>query len=280
MINKPLFFLHIPRTGGTTIDSILFNNIECDKILKIYKKEEYEKYKDISKKLLVNIKYITGHLLLSSYNPLKIYDIDVSVFTFLRDPIKRLISEYYFYKTWKNNHLYSVLNKNNISFSQYLMSQDPLFKYRGKNFMTRCISGVSFQLDSFPRAALSSAKRQLDKNFLFFGLLEYFDESVCLMKNILNLNNILYQQRNKLSCSIIRSISDNDIDIAMELNKADFELYLFAKDLFREKIDKLGTVFRSECERFKFINNKFQSMTNKIDMYLNTYTDNSIILPK
>ncbi|MCR4666304.1 MAG: hypothetical protein K5657_03310, partial [Desulfovibrio sp.] len=81
--SKPLFFLHIPRTGGTTVDSIFFNNLNEKQILKVYTNKEYEKYKYINRNSICDIKYITGHLLLTSYNPLKIYDFEVNVFTFL-----------------------------------------------------------------------------------------------------------------------------------------------------------------------------------------------------
>ena len=148
MNNKPLFFLHIPRTGGTTVDAILLKNFNQDSVLKIYNANEYKNNRFYDSDEIKKIKYITGHLLLDKYDPPQIYGQEVSVFTFLRDPIQRLISEYIFYKTWTNNHLYKYINENKISFRNYIQSSEKILKYRGKNFMTRCISGVGFEYNN------------------------------------------------------------------------------------------------------------------------------------
>ena len=267
MNNKPLFFLHIPRTGGTTVDKIFSNNIHSNNILSIYKDFEYKKYREINSNNLVNIKYITGHLLLSNYNPFMFYNIEVDVFTFLRNPVSRLISEYIFYKTWKDNHLYKIINENNVSFSEYLLSNNNILKYRGKNFMTRCISGKSFIFNKYPYSALAVAKKNIDKKFKFIGILEKFAESIFLLGKIFNLSNIFFEQNNKLRPDLKNCISDNDKDIALELNKADSELYKFAVDIFQERIDKLDNKTIEDIKKFisKNIKNTRYSSCKEID---------------
>ena len=274
MDSNPIFFLHIPRTGGTTIDYIFSKNFNKDEILSIYKDIEYKKYKEIEPSFLSKIKYITGHLLLSDYNQLKIYNQKVNVFTFLRDPVQRLISEYIFYKTWKNNHLFKIINDNKISFTDYLLSKDRILIYRGKNFMTRCISGRAFISTKHPYAALAIAKRQIEKNFFFFGILERFTESILLLSKILNLQNIFFLHHNKLNNNLKECITDEEKSIALDLNKADYELYKFAVEYFDYKIDLLGQSFSSEIKEFKILNNEYQNkMANHSDV-------NDIILPK
>ncbi|MDE5831779.1 MAG: sulfotransferase family protein, partial [Desulfovibrio sp.] len=110
MREDPIFFLHFPRTAGTTINEIFKANIPSEQILKIYSQAEYKTYSSIDSKVLDNTSYITGHLLLGEVNPTKFYGRKVRAFTLLRDPVKRLISEYNFLKTWKNQHLYAYLN--------------------------------------------------------------------------------------------------------------------------------------------------------------------------
>lgn len=41
MANEPLFFLHFPRTAGTTVDEIFFANYPQEKIIKIYSRDEF-----------------------------------------------------------------------------------------------------------------------------------------------------------------------------------------------------------------------------------------------
>lgn len=273
--DKPIFFLHIPRTGGTTVDAIFFNNIPQSEIIRVYKDNEYHEHSFHNSDELTKIRYITGHLLLQNYNPLKIYDTEVNVFTFLRNPLDRLISEYTFYKTWPKNHLYKIINEGNISFLDYLISKEKILKYRGKNFMTRCISGKSFISGKHPYAALGSAKRQLEKSFFFFGILEFFNESILLLSDIIKLKNIFFKQHNKLVQGVKKEISENEKAVALELNRADCELYSFARDLFLDRIYDLGHEFNNKLENFKLLNTDYQNNST-----LEFDTDQKIQLPK
>ncbi|MCR5814660.1 MAG: sulfotransferase family protein, partial [Desulfovibrio sp.] len=206
-----------------------------------------------------------------------IYNQKVNVFTFLRHPVSRLISEYIFYKTWKNNHLYKIINENQISFSEYLLSKDRLLIYRGKNFMTRCISGKGFIATKHPYSALAVAKKNLEKKFFFFGIQEKFTESVILLSKILNFTDIFFQVHNKLSINLKSYITDKDKEIALELNRADCELYNFAVKCFEDKISKCGQSFSSEVNKFSILNNNYQ---NKFNQSIPNKNSVDIILPK
>lgn len=276
-MKKILFFLHIPRTAGTTLDSILVKNFPENSILKIYKKEEYKtnRFRDYDQ--LKDIKYITGHLFLEKYDPPMIYNKEVDAFTFLRNPINRLVSEYIFYKTWPKQHLYQYINENNISFRNYIQSSDQLLKYRGKNFMTRCISGKGFKYNKPSLSALAVAKRNLDKNFFFFGITEQFAESIVLLSKKIGIDNILHEQRNKLNTKLKDEISEEDLNIARELNQVDSALYNFAVDLFNERINNEGSDFKTAVEEFKLNNKEYQ---NKLLSSKETSDEELIYLPK
>ncbi|MBQ7607996.1 MAG: sulfotransferase family 2 domain-containing protein [Desulfovibrionaceae bacterium] len=261
---QPVFFLHIPRTGGTTLDAIFFQNIEPQKVIRVYSKSEYERHTLHSIDELAQIRFITGHLFLDSYDPPAIYKTRVNAFTFLRDPVERLVSEYIFYKTWPNQHLYSVLNERKISFAEYLTSREPIFIYRGKNFMTRALSGKSFKAESYPYAALAMAKRVLEKNFFSFGLLERFDESLLLLNRTVHLNSILYLKRNKLMANRKETISDDDRALAAELNRADASLYAFAEELFESRVRDAGCDFPMQVAAFREKNSLYRKVARQL----------------
>lgn len=276
MKDKPLFFLHIPRTGGTTVDSILTCHFKKEEILKIYTKDEYEQNRFLDNDKLAAIKYITGHLLLETYDPPAIYGQDVCAFTFLREPVSRLISEYIFYKTWTNQHLFAYLNEYKVSFHDYLVSSDNLLKYRGKNFMTRCISGKGFTYNKTPLSALAFAKRQLAKNFYFVGITERFNESILLLGQQLQITNLLHNEHNKLNSTLKQEITPADCELAKELNQADISLYHFAQNLLQERIDKLGKKFQDDLQEFVALNEQYKKMHYSNNLNAN----NSIFLPK
>lgn len=262
MNHAPLFFLHFPRTGGTTIDDVFFNNYPPEQILKIYSQEEFQKYAFIDLDALADIRYITGHLLLTSTSPAQFYGKNVRAFTFLREPVKRLHSEYLFLKSWKNQHLYEYLNANEISFSQYVASQEKLLRYRGKNFMTRCISGDSLEYSNISES-LEKAKYNLKHSFMFFGIQERFMESMLLLSKQVQLKNILHQKMNALGHSAqARQLTPEEKAIAREYNQADIELYDYALNLLEERIREEGQQFQENLKKYIFINKKFQNISN------------------
>ena len=261
MAQKPLFFLHLPRTAGTTIDAILERHFAPQEVLKVYDAQEYGKHRTHSQEELAGYRYITGHLLLTGMAPPTFCDTEVDVFTLLREPIGRLVSEYRFLRTWDKNHLYHKLNKGNVSFGEYVSSETYSLKFRGKNFMTRCISGRGFNA-SYPVAALATAKKNLERVFVFFGLQERFLESLLLLGDMLGVQDLLHERRNALKTDHDIPVSEDDLALARELNRADIELYAFAEALFAERVAARGPEFLKRVQTLSLLNGKFQKISS------------------
>lgn len=279
-MDKKIFFLHIPRTAGTTVNTILQNNFSRNEILRVYTKDEYAAHRYVTEEHLKNIKIITGHLLLETTNPPMIYNRMVNVITLLREPVSRLISEYNFLKTWKNNNIYSLLNGKNISFKEYIQSKEDILFYRGKNFMTRCISNMNFENNLYPENALSQAKKNIESNFIFTGIQERFDESLVMLCDIINITNILYEKRNVLNGDIIEYQDEESLNTARYFNRADIELYNFACDVFSDRIYKLGSGFQQKVKTFQKINKKYQNISLLLFENVQSQEHNNIILDK
>lgn len=262
MSAKPLFFLHLPRTAGTTIDAILERHFAPEEVLRIYDEQEYREHRTHSRGELQRYRYITGHLLLTSMTPPTFCDTPVEAFTLLREPIGRLVSEYRFLRTWDKNHLYHRLNDGNLSFAEYLRSSDHYLKFRGKNFMTRCISGRGFSVDVHPVAALATAKKNLERVFAFFGLQERFTESLLMLGDMIGVKDLLHERRNALKTDCVIPVGEDEIALAHELNRADIELYAFARELFEERVAARGAEFRQRVKTFELINGKFQKISS------------------
>ncbi|MDL2272125.1 sulfotransferase family 2 domain-containing protein, partial [Desulfovibrio sp. OttesenSCG-928-I05] len=222
------FFLHIPRTAGTTLNTILRANFPPEAVINVYDKEEYAAHAAHSRDELEKVRLIQGHLLLQNYDPPQMYGEPVRVFTFLREPLPRLVSEYAFLRTWKANHLYAYLNDNNVSFRDYLLGETRELRYRGKNFMTRCVAGIDTGTKAYPVKAVAKAKRHLERVFGFVGIQERFMESLLLLGDFLGIDNLLHEKRNALSDAAKPVVSAEDMELARELNRGDLELYTFA----------------------------------------------------
>lgn len=260
-MNTPFFFLHIPRTAGTTLNRILQENFTSQETLSIYSKRDFTRHTEHSSEELASIRLIQGHLLLPEFTPPRIYGLTVQPFTFLREPVSRLISEYQFLRTWEKNHLYTYLHQNNITFGQYISSTEKILRYRGKNMMTRCISGEDFPLDKYPYKALAKAKRHLEKVFVFVGIQERFVESLVLLGEVMQLQTLFHEKRNALTEHSKVEIAEADKLLAKEMNKADADLYDFACNLLEERIREKGVEFTKRMQNFQLLNQKYQKVS-------------------
>jgi len=273
------FFLHIPRTAGTTLNTILLNNFKADEIISVYEKDDYDLHAFHSAEELKSIRLIQGHLLLQRYAPPMMYGQPVRVFTFLREPVERLVSEYAFLRSWPANHLYRHLNDNAVSFREYIESREKQLVYRGKNFMTRCISGMD-DSRNYPVRAIARAKLHLEKSFGCVGIQERFMESIVMLAEFLGLENLLHEKRNALKKSAFPEISSEERAVAEEYNRGDIELYRFASELFDDRVKALGTEFSEKVRKLEFLNTKFQKISNLLMKQSETKEEGAILMPK
>jgi len=221
-----LIYLHIPKTGGTTLTQII-----CQQYQKNYHHPPGEAFHYNEQIRLANT--LCGHLPFGAH-----YHIPrpFTYITLLRNPIEQVISWYYFrYK----NPRYDQFDGD---FDDYINSER--FNYATVNLQTRFICG-----DDPPN--LETAKRNLKNYFSVIGITELFDASLFFMKKELGWHKISYKNqnvnpnrpRNQFPSSIINKIKDK--------NEIDIQLYNFVKQMLEEKINNLDPTSKEEFALFK-----------------------------
>lgn len=253
-MHTPFFFLHIPKTAGTTLNHIFAAKFPEETICSVYSKEENEFLKKISHQEMNKINLIQGHLFVHDFEELFSGVLGKYAFTFLREPVSRVVSEYNFLRTWPGNHLYNYLNEEKVSLADYVSSERPELVYRGKNLMTRSLCGAVED----GRTMLERAMENLQRLHLF-GITERFDESLLLLKRMMNLENILYEKHNVRKKR--SEATAEEIEVVKEFNKQDIELYNFASGLFNQRLSELGADFKNELSVFKNMNVRFQRIS-------------------
>ena len=282
-MTKPFFFLHLPRTAGTTLNGILRSNFAPEEILNFYTQEDYKNNAERSQESLTGIRLIQGHILLPQFTPPSIFSVTVQPFTFLRSPVERLVSEYNFLRTWDKNHMYAYLRENNITLRDYVLSNNHLLQYRGRNYMTRCISGMDMGLSPYPIKALARAKQHLEHVFCFVGIQERFVESLLLLGDVMGLSTLFYENRNTLKKDEKEPVSGEDIALIKELNRADEALYQFACELFSARVSEKGAGFTQRMNTFIQINTYYQKCSSLLQNEATqpfSESDSPIIFPK
>ncbi|WP_043795388.1 sulfotransferase family 2 domain-containing protein [Solidesulfovibrio fructosivorans] len=264
MVDQPPFlFLHIPRTAGTTLNCLLERNFPPGAVLSLYSREDFEQNAVIDRSRLDGIRLIQGHVLLTDYDAFTFYDAPVRAVTFLREPVSRVISEYHFLRTWPEQHLYDLLNRENISLAEYVTSDRKLLRYKGGNFMTRVLSGLD--PDSRPEEALSRAKSNLRDRFVAFGLTEDFDASLLLLADVMGLADLLYERQNSLRRPEAARATDEERELVASRNVLDAALHQFAKELFAARVAAGGKAFAIRLARHKLLVAKFRKLCCLLD---------------
>ena len=223
MGKKLIIFIHIPKTGGTTLNEIFkrsyAENEIYDHIPVEAMNEHFSQLKAENKKV---IKAISGH---HFYGIHDLFAKPYTYFTMMRNPIERVISLYYFLKTYPG---YYEENMKNMSFEEYI-DWDP----QAKNGQIHQICGLNSQL------SLEKAKENLGV-FELVGITELFNESLLLLKNNFNWTNIEYVKKNvtksrprlsEVSTAIIKKIEKN--------NELDIELFEYIKSNFIRQLKDL-----------------------------------------
>ena len=176
---KKIVFLHIPKTGGTSVHDFLIQQFPKNKVcpdrfntLRKHTKAELDKYL-----------YFSGH-----------YDMDAvehisgekEVFTFFRDPKQTILSLYYFWKSHKT----SAIRRNNLVGPRFAKSMGLL------EFLTSGIGPIPGNINNYTTRALigkiycgpdaeflypvdeviDRAKEKID-SLTTFGLMDKYDES-------------------------------------------------------------------------------------------------------
>jgi hypothetical protein len=238
--------VHIERTGGTTLAHVLRSHYGSFLTLTpwYYWSNEAESVVT-SEELAVLLRFLPftkglgGHTTRSYLGYETVRAGDVRYITFLREPISRYLSQYYYQR--------EVMGRD-WTIARYVCEE------RFNNFMTRRISGT---------ADLSRAVYELGHRFSFVGLTERMDESLVLLKRRFSLDSLdlRYKRLNRR----MRRRRSTDVTQSHELwaqiqqnNSLDISLYDYVRhELFLRYIEEYGSDLEEDVLEFKKTNQDF-----------------------
>jgi len=181
---------------------------------------------DIPGRVRENTKVIAGHITFWPKNlePIVALNRDVATMTILRDPIQRVISDYYWIKHYDFDYIVHY-------------RKEPLEKWlekgfsRGINVMTAWYSGIPDP----QKADVEKAKDTIRNSITFFGLLSKFDEFTDICSNILDWNIDIQEPRAKVNPHKPDYIPEKTIEVVKEYNRKDIELYEWAQEHYEKR---------------------------------------------
>jgi hypothetical protein len=246
----PLCVVHIPTTGGGTLQTVLVRIYSRNRvantgnILSDVKKTEAK----VARLQRFTDRAMVGHVpysLYRSYMPE-----DAQYITILRDPVERAFSQY---------HRHVQGRPRGGRMVQSLVQALELDLPEVSNLCTRFLCDGPF--DELSDNALNEAKRNLPR-FILVGLQERFDESIVLMQRALGIEQLVpYGPPRHASEGRppITAISSEERQLLLERNALDIELYAYARELFSEKVAAAGETFAGDVENLRALYSPIQA---------------------
>jgi hypothetical protein len=247
-----LYYLHIPKTAGTSFTQVIIDNVGSDAF---YQPTKIQEFLSTPPELVEKIRFIAGHLV---YDLAPVITRNLVYLTMLRNPVSRTISQYLQIRRVPQ----SVIGKDaaevkELSLLDFVKDPHNLFVYA--NLQTRqlgldaSISKMKQESDpeffkgdlaphilwySNPRYAdpqlLETAQQRLE-NFAFVGLSEQFEQSVELLCNTFGWKTPTTETILNVGSNVLDDVPQEALDIIHENTQLDAKLYEAGKRIFEER---------------------------------------------
>src|ERR1700722_3693158 len=280
---KTLLFLHIHKTAGTTLHRIIEREYNP---FRFYPTEGgriewfIDHFRKLSQHRREALQVVKGHMSFGLHEHLP----QLSTYiTFLRDPVERCISSYYYSKGNPFNPFYKRIDRESLNLPSFLeiapwnnnlqcktIAGIDRSEYRPVEVFRRMsqlgTGTVDPTLDRWSNEAiLERAKENLTRYFGFVGLTERFSQSLIALKYLFGWKLSSYSSYRKSRNRPKSEALDPGIIAAVEeRNRFDRALYGCGKKMFEDFISRSSIDFEKEMAIFRGgrPNDKFTSARN------------------
>jgi hypothetical protein len=234
-----IIFLHLPKAGGTTLRHVFYDQykyLRKGELYTINRTKETPDFLNLPQKEKDKIKVLVGHFPFGLHEHLRG---DFKYVTFMRDPVDRVISAYYYNKGHQSSDVYEIIKINNLTLGEYL---DRNIEPWSNNAMTKHFAGCSLQefKEECTQEMFEKAKINVLNHCIAVGLTEKFDESLLVFQSVLNWSLPTYERKN--ITPIKKGKAEQDVAIIeriRSLNAYDLQLYELGAYLFQEAYNQL-----------------------------------------
>jgi hypothetical protein len=236
-MNDLIIFTHIPKTAGTSlIGTVIEPNFPEGAI------HDCGSLKSCITAMRSQAAVITGH---TPYGIHRFTSRKTTYITFFRDPIDRAVSFYHFVREGINetykHPLYDYANAVSLAeFYQNRLYQNHQTRYIAGYLADRLYAGApALSSDS---AILDRAMKNLKNQYVCFGLMERFDESVHLFQKTFGWKDATRVERKKKTHNrpVVDALDDATLDLLRKAHELDQRIYDFAAKRFADLLEEAG----------------------------------------
>ena len=239
---KPVLFLHIPKTGGSSFLTALGNVFGERRVRRLRCAEEMVQAQidRIVSDEIQDIDCLVGHFPIHVFaNYLNMF----RPFTILRDPVDRVMSLFRFLKRAPQSETERLELQEGFGFADFIESQVPEIYAQTRNLMCRMLCGdeemsepatAAFWQPQDPAALVDQAIATL--RAIDFGLLEEMRSTLILAQHFCGTKFNLGEYRTNASDAPGAEWTAHNIHRIVDLNALDVALYHQAKALFSTRV--------------------------------------------
>lgn len=257
--SRPLIFLHIPKTAGTTLERILARQYGHDALFKMRPEEEdlegaVQRLRDLDAATRRKVRLIHGHMHFGIHDVL---GEPVPYMTMLRHPVDRVISHYYYVKRRPNHYLHDLV-RDGMTLREYVETAGGGRSIEFDNGQTRAYAGPPYdraEVGTCDEEMLEAARRNLDTHFRAVGVSERFDESLLLFRHAFGWRLPFYVRHNVTrNRPSMDEVDPETRAVVEEHSRLDLALYRYATDRLDARVRELGVSFQAELAAFRTLN--------------------------
>jgi len=239
---KPVLFLHIPKTGGSSFLTALGNIFGERRVRRLRCAEEMARAQidRIVSDEIQDIDCLVGHF------PIHVFAKHLDTFrpfTILRDPVDRVMSLFRFLKRAPQSETERLELREGFGFDDFIESRVPEIYAQTRNLMCRMLCGDEEMSDPLaaafweprdPAALVHQALATL--RAIEFGLLEDMQSTLTLARHFCATNFNLDEYRANATDAPGAEWTAHNIHRIVDLNTLDVALYHQAKVLFSTRV--------------------------------------------
>lgn len=244
-----IIFLHILKASGSTLKFLLNRCYPEENSYTIYP-HTGGSAEELAAMDQTRLQMVSGHFGFGIHEHIHR---PTAYITVLRDPVERVLSNYYHEKRASISHLYEAL-QDGMDIPAYIKFY--VEELEADNVQTRMIAGNWYRRGHGPCTdeMLATAKANLRDHFAVTGITERFDESFLLMKRQFGWRYAFSPRFNVTKNRPQRAaVPAETIALIEKHNQYDRALYEYAIQLFEEQIRQYGFSFKLELLLYKFL---------------------------
>ena len=256
-MSLPLFFIHPPKSGGSTVRTFFDLNLGADQFSDFMRNRPgWNDYKS----KFIGTKFGGGHFSFGYHRTLKT---PVNYTAILREPLARQISHYHYARSGKNGEIargasVSLMEayafRGDISIDEWVSES-----YDGLNLFTKMVSG-HLNPDA---TSLQVAKNNLNAHFLTIGNCEDMSGYLLRLCATSNLQMPFFVEANRAHPkSLDPPVSEAAKHKFLDANRLDVELYLEVSKMIAQDERSYGPAFADALDQVKQIQRQINSMSN------------------